>query len=314
VRTITLFDTSVSTDNLGDEIIIDAVDDVIREVFPDAYVFRVPSHDRIGEQSRSLIAKSDLSIVGGTNLLQPNMLARKALWKLGLADVLKLKSVVLLGVGWRDYTHPMRPQTRMLLDRILHRGFVHSVRDGYTAEKLKGVQARVSNTGCMTMWRLDPERCARIPRRRAPAVVTTLTYYRGNPTADRRMLELLKAKYGSVAFWPQQRDDLDYMRSLGVEGIELIMPRTDAFNAALDQDVDFVGTRLHGGVRALQKGRRALIVTIDNRATEIARDTNLPTVLRGDDDAIARWIDGDTPTEIRLPTEAITAWKAQFRG
>ena len=42
---ITILDTSVSTDNLGDEIIMQAVQNVVLDVFPNAYAYRVASHE-----------------------------------------------------------------------------------------------------------------------------------------------------------------------------------------------------------------------------------------------------------------------------
>jgi hypothetical protein len=47
---------------------------------------------------------------------------------------------------------------------------------------------------------------------------------------------------------------------------------------SLRYDVDFVGARLHGGIRALQRGRRTLTIALDNRAREIAGDTGMPVV------------------------------------
>jgi polysaccharide pyruvyl transferase WcaK-like protein len=41
-----------------------------------------------------------------------------------------------------------------------------------------------------------------------------------------------------------------------------------------------VGTRLHGGIRGIEHGRRTVIIAIDNRAEEMGADTGLPIVLR----------------------------------
>ena len=313
MRIVTVLDTSVSSNNLGDEIIMDAVNDVIREVLPDAYQYRVATHDYLGDYSRKLIAQSEFSIFGGTNMLDPDMLSKGALWRLRMSDVAKIAPVVLLGVGWRSYGEAAKWSTRRVLNKVLGSQFVHSVRDSYTLEKLDGIEPRVINTACMTMWKLDDAACAKLPRSKATRVVTTLTFYHRDEAADRRMLELLKANYATVAFWSQQAPDITYLESLGVTGIEVITPTLRGYNEYLDnEDLDFVGTRLHGGVRAMQKGHRALILGIDNRATEIARDTGLPVVPRGSDDAIATWIHAGEATSITLPHAAIDQWKAQF--
>lgn len=313
MRIATLLDTSVASDNLGDEIIMDAVYDVVTEILPNTYFYRVGTHDYMGDVSRRRLAKSDFSILGGTNLLHSRMLSERALWKLGIIDVLKVRSVVLLGLGWHSYMGPMSRTTNAILNRILSPDHLHSVRDAYAAEKLTGIRPKIVNTGCMTMWGLTPAHCASLPRKRATDAVTTLTFYKPDPEADRRMLHLLQARYRTVAYWPQQADDMRYFESLDVRGVQMIPPRTDAYTRYLqDEDVDFIGTRLHGGIRALQKGRRALVVAVDNRATEIARDTRLPIVQRGDTDAMEQWIDDGEQIAIQLPETMIAAWKGQF--
>lgn len=313
MRTITVLDTSVASDNLGDEIIMDAVYRVVGEVMPDAYCYRVPTHDWIGRMSRKLLAKSEMAIVGGTNILEPRMGRRGALWKLGLADLGMLHPVVLLGVGWRGYMASPDRWTKLLLRKLLAPGMIHSVRDSFTLDKTTEVGANIVNTACMTMWSLTPEHCAVLPRTRRKAAVTTLTYYKGDREHDRQMLLSLTRTYDHVWFWAQQNQDQAYMTSLNVPGIKVISPQLAAYDRILDsEDVDFIGTRLHGGIRAMQKGHRALIVAIDNRAQEIARDTGLPIVKRGDQATIDRWCEASDPVSIDLPTETIARWKAQF--
>ena len=94
---VTLFDTSVATDNLGDEIIIDAVEAVIAEVLPNAYVFRVATHEYMSWVSRGFLKKSTLSVIGGTNLLSAHM-GPFALWKVMPWDIFAFDHAVLLGV------------------------------------------------------------------------------------------------------------------------------------------------------------------------------------------------------------------------
>ena len=127
------------------------------------------------------------------------------------------------------------------------------------------------------------------------------------------MVELLRAHYRTLYFFPQMQDDYAYFRAFGWDDIAIAATTTDTYTRFLrNEDVDFIGTRLHGGIRAMQCGRRALIVAIDNRATEISRDTGLPGVARGDLDGIERWIEGGAATTLRLPQDAIDQWKAQF--
>ena len=88
-----------------------------------------------------------------------------------------------------------------------------------------------------------------------------------------------------------------------------------AFDEALSQnDVDYVGTRLHGGIRALQHGRRTLIVSIDNRAREKQRDFNIPAIERDDIGQLEDWICGSQATKICIPTQEIQRFLEQFKS
>jgi hypothetical protein len=57
---------------------------------------------------------------------------------------------------------------------------------------------------------------------------------------------------------------------------------------------------------------RTLIVSIDNRAREIARDTGIAVVERGDIGGMREWVHGNAKTQVRLPVEAIDRWRSQF--
>lgn len=311
---VTILDTSVATDNLGDEIIMQAIHDAVREVLPNAYLYRVATHEYMSHVSHRLLRKSDLCIVGGTNLLSAHM-GRGGLWRLLPWDLPSMGNVMLLGVGWRGYMDGPNAYTRWMLRQILSNTYTHSVRDRYTQDKLSVLRKNVVNTACPTMWRLDENHCLGIPRHKARCAVTTLTYYNPDPENDRALLTMLKRHYRKVYFWPQQYDDDSYLASLDISGIRSICPNLQAFDETLDgEDCDFIGTRLHGGIRALQRRRRSLIIGIDNRAVEIAKNFNLPVLGRRRIAEVEKWICSEQPTMLNLPVAAIGAWKAQFLG
>jgi polysaccharide pyruvyl transferase WcaK-like protein len=83
---------------------------------------------------------------------------------------------------------------------------------------------------------------------------------------------------------------------------------------ASDLDIDYVGNRLHAGIRALQHGRRTIIVAIDNRAREMGQDFALPTVDRTDIERLEHLVPAPFETAVKLPNEAIARWKAQFHS
>ena len=312
---VCLLDTYVGSQNLGDGVIMDAVDGLVEELFPDSFRMRIPTHEFMLWSSYGILRQSDHIFVGGSNLLKSKMEWRNQ-WKLSPLDGLFLRNVTLVGCGWWHYQPPPTPYSRAMLRRVLSATRLHSVRDDYTRQQLgKAGLANVANTACPSMWRLTPAHCAAIPARRARRVVTTMTGYNPDRAADRAVTELLLDRYEEVWLWVQQPEDHAYSLEIGGGRLRFLPPTLEGYTRFLeDQDTDYVGSRLHGGIRALQRGRRTLILAVDNRATEISRDTGLPVQPRHALDAIAAWIDGAAPTRIRLPEDAIARFKDQFRA
>ena len=146
-------------------------------------------------------------------------------------------------------------------------------------------------------------------------MVCTLTDYCRDEENDRAMLDILLVSYQTVYFWLQGRDDLEYIRSLGYENkVMLVQPDLQSFDAVLEQpDLDYVGTRLHAGIRALNKGRRSLIVSIDNRAECIHADTGLPIIHRKDiSKKLKQRIMEEVHSKITIPKSNISQWMEQF--
>ncbi|MBN2850072.1 MAG: hypothetical protein JXK92_05385, partial [Erysipelotrichaceae bacterium] len=87
------------------------------------------------------------------------------------------------------------------------------------------------------------------------------------------------------------------------------------YNGLLESelDIEFVGTRLHGGIRALQLKRRTFIVAVDNRAIEKHKDFNIPVLLREDCDKLDDILTQPVKTEITIPMDKINEWKSQFK-
>ena len=140
-----------------------------------------------------------------------------------------------------------------------------------------------------------------------------LTDYMKEPELDKRLIGLLSQNYEQVYLWPQGRPDTEYVASLDVQ-VTMLDHTFNSFRDFVSNEpsFDYIGTRLHGGVWCLLHGRRSLILEVDNRATEIHKDTNLPTCKRDNFEFMARWIAGPTETKIRMNEAAIREWKTQF--
>lgn len=314
---VVLFDPALASQNIGDEIISDSARRHLCPLFEGDFVMRVSTHQRMSFRYRRYINDSKAYFVLGSNLLKSKMLFGFRQWDISLSDVVQVNNVVLVGCGWQAYEDRIDAYSRFLYRKLLSKDILHSVRDEYAKEKLQSMGfSNVINTGCSTMWGFTPEFCECIPKEKGSRAIATITDYNPDPSQDELMLSTLLDYYDSVSIWLQGNGDKRYASTLpSFERCAIIPPSLSAFDRALEADgVDYIGTRLHGGIRALQHGRRSLVVAIDNRAREKHRDFNLPTIDRNDIRELGGWICSSQPTNIRLPMREIQRFLDQFRS
>ena len=175
----------------------------------------------------------------------------------------------------------------------------------------------VLNTACPTMWSLTPSKQLAISSKRSKNVVTSITDYCFDAVLDRKMLELLSSEYEKVTIWIQGSHDVDWCldQIVDLKQFNVIGPSIEDLNRVIaTEDFDYVGTRLHAGIRCLNGGHRSLIISIDNRARQIGEDTGLPVLEREDGylSKLADWVNHPVNTEINLPWTSIDTWKKQF--
>jgi len=311
-----LFDTSIGSDNIGDQIIMDYCEQQLMDTrCSDFFIYKVPTHLEIGRSVYKFNKESKYSIVCGSNILKTTILINQ-LWKLSVRDIMALREICLLGVGWHNYTSfNVDLYTKWVYRTIFSKKLLLSVRDSYTEKNLRKIGIKnVLYTACPTMWNLTPEFCKEIPTKKADKVITALTFYKKNKFRDKDIIETLLTNYTKVFFFPQQAEDLDYLTELGyLKEVEVIKPSLAAFDEVLKtKNVDFVGTRLHAGIRALNYKCRSLIIAVDNRAAEIKKDTNLPVLLSNEINSLSNLVNSEIHLDIILPYDNIRKWKRQF--
>lgn len=314
-KQITFAQADLLSANLGDEIITSYCSEHLRGLFPNSLVNRIPTQMKLDKRCSAVINRSELAIVCGTNLIASNMRTRKQ-WNVDLSDIKLKTKFILCGVGWWQYQDSPDLYTKFLFKHILSKDYNHSVRDEYTKRKLNEAGIfNVINTGCPTMWNLTPEFVSKIPKHKSDKVVMTLTDYKKNEQADKNLIDILRQTYKTRYIWIQNDEDYDYFKSLtNTEDFIIIPPTLNDYDTILkNNDIDYVGTRLHGGIRALNYGRRSIIIAVDNRAKEIQNDTGLPVVERNEiQEKLLDTIMSDWKTNIIIPKENIAAWKSQF--
>ncbi|WP_413248298.1 polysaccharide pyruvyl transferase family protein [Sinomonas flava] len=304
-RTLGLLDPSLNSKNTGDQIIAESVHMELSELLPNVEIVRLPTQTVLSRSERAAARSITRFVVGGTNILNGNI-PRYLQWKLDPISYWHYRQKVsTMGVGWWQYQPPSNRVSRTIWRQVIGAG-ANSVRDTYTADRLARLGIPSTNTSCPTVWRLPSLHT--VAEARPSSVVMTITDYNRNVERDLRLVRGLRDRYRRVLAWPQGSRDRDYLRGLD-RSIEFLGPTVRDFDAALDDGLDYVGTRLHAGVRALQRGARSAIVAIDNRATEIASDIGLPVIsksLCGDD-----WerVDDRRPLTLNIPHAAIDRWK-----
>jgi polysaccharide pyruvyl transferase WcaK-like protein len=310
------------SDNLGDVIISQSVFKYLSELFPEVEIIKISTHSFMRKREYDIVKRSKLAFLGGSNILSSNIRIYNQ-WKLSDTKYYylfpKVNRIITLGVGWWQYQSDPSFFTKLFYNKVFDKEKIHSVRDNYTREMLlKGGIKKVINTSCPTTWELNGIN----PNRKSTKIdncLFTLTDYNRHEEYDSKLIEVLLEFYsGKILFFPQGALDKEYLESLKIykdnrSRIYILDRSINEFISVMSADVNYIGTRLHGGIKCMQTGMDSLIVSVDNRAKEIGKDINLPVVERNDFDTLKRWLKGNPVFKvIQSPIQDIQTWKDQF--
>lgn len=313
---ILVINPAIASANLGDYIIEEVTKEYLKEWFPEAFFIDIPSHTPINNLYFYSLKDPTHTIVTGTNLLQNYPWPLDRQWDIKVSDLTRINDTVLFGPGWRSYNYKPHLLTKPFYKKLLHSTALHSVRDSYTAKVFEEMGFdHVINTSCPTTWILTPDFIKDIPTKKASRVVTTITAYSMDPKQDEKMLETLINNYETVYLWCQGYHDLSYyLKHLYRKEIIVLDNTLQVYKNLLNEDnLDFVGTRLHGGIYALRHKIRTIVISIDNRAKEIAKDIQLPILERDDLHLLEEMINSEWETKIVLPQDNIDRFINQFK-
>lgn len=319
---IIIFNTWIGSLNIGDKIIMESSKKLLRKLFFNNFYTELSTHLKMGVSDFNKIKNSHYIFICGTNLLHPmSLFAKKNQWKVGILFLIylmykKIDNIILLGVGWQSYKRKSFSSIqKLMMKRLLSKQYIHSVRDEFTKKKLNEIGIyNVVNTGCVTTWNLNREHCNKISDKKSKNVVFTLTDYNKDYVKDKEMFEILEKNYEKIYFWPQGSEDLEYINQLlrDKENYEIIAPNFESYIEFLENnDCDYIGTRLHGGIKALQLQKRSFIIGIDNRALEM-KEIGLPVINRNSIQDLKKIIEDSYRIDLNLPIENIEKWKNQF--
>lgn len=271
------------TNNLGDQIIEESCKNFLETL--NIYKNCFSSHKRISPLKFYSHKKFQYWIVGGSNILG-NRKYRPGQLPFGLITTLIYKpKLLMLGCGYIDESESVDLYSSIKIKLLYPENFPHSVRDSKTKNLLEAIGYKnIYNTGCPTIWSFPRNINALIPSKKSSACVFTLTDYRKDFNSDKELIKIICSHFEEVYFWPQGSLDNDYLSELiwkyklSKESmkIKIISRNLKSFDNLLkEKKIDYIGTRLHGGIRALQNYKRTIIISIDNRASGIGKDNNL---------------------------------------
>lgn len=312
-----VFDTGANSENIGDHIINYYCQKEFSKIGLNI-VRRIPTHSEVSENDNRFLLENGISmgkIITGTNIICKNIFASEQ-WKKPIIDK-RLSHIILMGCGVDNYKGGLFWPSRMFYRTFLDKNHLHSVRDSVSESILRNIGIEnVINTACPTMWMLTPEFCRTINPYKTDDVVTTVTEYDKSPI-DFAILDILLKHYRNVYLWLQSEKDLPYIKNYhNYSKLKIVGAKLCDYNTLLDnENIEYIGTRLHGGIHALNKGKRTLIIAVDGRGLTIGKDTNLPvenryTVIG----KLESLIKSPRKTYISLPVENISIWRQSIEG
>jgi hypothetical protein len=303
-------DPSKENVNAGDEVIAEAIGEIGLPGLGTAA--RLTTHRLLKPRELKQLMAADVVIVGGTNILNSKLFMQRQ-WPLPPWQVAALRAkTVFVGVGWWQYQDGISAHTKAILRYISHPHISHAVRDSYTQQKLKAIGVESFMTSCPTLW--NQHGCSQPGLGNSKAVVATITDYYFQPEIDLSWIRQLADRFSEVlvvGMGPGDQKVFD--ERIAGANINWAGYGMTALAALRTQTDVHIGTRLHAGVYWNSLGGSSVILAVDNRATEIAKDTGLRVVDRRSFDLDSVVAAGESG-EIRLPVGAIEQWKRQWNS
>lgn len=327
MNSVLLFDTAIGTSNVGDEIIFESVKDGLDDLLSKSVVLRLGTHTKNFSAAhifrgiknhgkiRNFCFNTDYKFICGTNMLDKKIPYIGGQFILSKASTLLYKNSILVGVGRiSDFEiNDMSHRTKNLYKKILSPKYYHSTRDDETKRIVEQLGFKAINTGCPTLWKLTPDFCNQIPKSKAENVIISLSGYPDqiDKQKDKLFYEIIRNNYKNVYVWIQTLFDYEYCQRI-IGDANYIFSFKDFDDIMKKGNVDYVGTRLHGGIYALQHKIRTIILAIDERARGFNETNNIPIFERNDIENIEPILNNYLETDIKLNLDNINKFLNQF--
>jgi polysaccharide pyruvyl transferase WcaK-like protein len=178
----------------------------------------------------------------------------------------------------------------------------------------------VTHSSCPTTWGLKGSFVNKF-NPDLKKILVMLTSYNQDEETDNRILEtVLESGMNQIYFFPQSLNDTAYLMQL-----ELYKKNRDKFillphelsnliQLLSSEQINYIGSRLHGGILCMKYGQPSLILSVDNRAQEMKKSIRLNIIERKDSETLKKWMSREyIPAPVQLPLDGIELWKNQFK-
>ena len=103
-KVLIVFDTAFGSTNIGDEIIMEAINNELNNLIKKPFIFnqRIATHTSIPKEQKHFLKYAKIALIGGTNLFRLNYRPfdyKRNPWKINFMNSLLLRNVVFFGVG-----------------------------------------------------------------------------------------------------------------------------------------------------------------------------------------------------------------------
>lgn len=324
MKKVGIFDTAIGTSNNGDEIIYQSSIKGLKSILDNSFSLRLGTH--IANYDKKQMKKDnfkinyftndcDLKFVMGTSIVLEKLSGIHRQWMLFDYNKKLYKDVILVGVGKNILYDSIDSSTAKIYKSILNNQYKHSVRDEFTKKVLEDIGIDSIVTGCPTLWEFDKDKCELIPKSKSDACIISLSGQKKyhNIEADQQLINIVNNNYSKVYVWIQTLADEPYFDSFeNISNIEKIYSLSKYEDILNKGNVDYVGTRLHGGIFAMQHNVRTIIIAIDQRAIGMYESNNIPILKREEINNLHFLINSSFKTDIKIDNNKISSFINQF--
>ena len=287
MKKVILLNPFIGSTNLGDAVIVNSIKSLFNDWGID-FIAELTTHRPWNEVERKLAKEADYFIVGGSNLLTTSLFPlAHTQWKISYKEFLLIRGkAILFGPGWRRDEGNITYFTSSLYASLMAKEVPQLVRDGVSQSRLLKTERNVVNSSCPTLFRID-EVMENPHSTYSNTVVVALSGNIKSVEQDRLILKIAEDNFEKIKLFPQgifdpqfpAYSDEAYYQELEID-FDILDGSLEAYSAELKTGSHYFGTRLHGGIFAMQHGNPSTIIDVDTRASNIFAGTGYQVLQR----------------------------------